>query len=60
MNVDIHEVESIQTTQRYHKFGKGFYCMDIVVKNIYGHTHSIRLFSDKIITIPTSVVEVVK
>ena len=60
MNVDIHEVESIQTTQRYHKFGNGFYCMDIVVKNIYGHTHSIRLFSSKPITVPAPSIEVVE
>ena len=60
MNVDMHNVESIQTSQRYHKFGGGFYCLDLTIKNRDGQTHSIRLFSSKIITIPTSVVEVVE
>ena len=60
MNVDIHNAESIQTTQRYHKFGGGFYCMDIIIKNENGHTNSIRLFSSKPITVPAASIEVVE
>ena len=60
MNVGIHNVESIQTTQHYHKFGGGFYCMDIVIKNKDGHTHSVRLFSSKPITVPAASIEVVE
>lgn len=47
MNVDLHKVKAIKSSQRHWKSGLPFFCLELELTTQSDEVHTIRLFSDE-------------